>query len=83
VSMAKEMLTLQLRPGEATLSSVCRKLNLRSEDVDHEFGVVNIDPQKNLYAILVEPAAAQKASAEPGVAGPFSNPRIETFGPPE
>jgi hypothetical protein len=80
--MGKEMLTVKLKPNEATLPAVRRKLKLLPEDIDHDFGVVNIDPKQNLYAILVEPTAARRASKQDGIEGPFSNPKIETFGPP-
>jgi len=81
--MAKQMLTLKLPPKEATLSKVSKRLNLSSEEIDLEFGVVNIDPKHNLYAILVEEEAARRVSRAPKVKGPFSNPKIEPFGPPK
>ena len=80
--MSKQMLTLKLHPDEATLSQVCQRLNLSADEVDSEFGVVNIDPKRNLYTILVEEEAARRVSGTPDVEGPFSNPKIEPFGPP-
>jgi hypothetical protein len=81
--MSKQMITLKLHPKEATLSQVRRRLGLTSEEVDTAFGVVNIDPKRNLYTILVEEEAARRVSGRPEVKGPFSNPKIETFGPPK
>ena len=81
--MSKQMLTLKLRPEEATLSRVRQRLNLSAAEVDSKFGVVNIDPKRNLYTILVEEEAARRVSKTSGVKGPFSNPKIETFGPPK
>ena len=78
--MAKQMLTLKLSPKEATLSKVSKQLNLSSEEIDAEFGIVNIDPKRNLYAVLVEEEAARRVGRAPGVEGPFSNPKIEPFG---
>lgn len=77
------MLTLKLHPEDATLSQICQRLNLSATEVDSEFGVVNIDPKRNLYTILVEEEAARRVSTAPEVKGPFSNPKIETFGPPK
>jgi hypothetical protein len=82
-AVGKQMFTLKLKPKQANLAHVRRKLNLSAEEIDHDFGVVNIDPKQDLYAVLVEEKAAQKAGAQPEVQGPFSNPRIETFGPPK
>lgn len=76
------MLTLKLDPKNATLADVRRKLNLSADDVDTEFGVIKIDPQKNLYAVLVDERAADKAAGQLGVQGPFSNPKIQPFGSP-
>jgi hypothetical protein len=81
--MSKQMLTIKLLPKDAHLAEVRRKLSLSPEDVDDDFGVVSIDPKNNLYAIMVEQAAAQKVLGKQGISGPYSNPRIETFGPPE
>jgi hypothetical protein len=81
--MPKQMITLKLDPTEATLNQVYQKLGLSSDEVDSAFGVVNIDPKRNLYTILVEEEAARKVSGRPEVKGPFSNPKIETFGPPK
>jgi hypothetical protein len=79
--MPKQMMTLKLRPRDATLARICTKFNLSAADLDPEFGIVNIDPKKNLYTILVEAEVAQKLAGREGVAGPYANPRIETFGP--
>ena len=79
--MGKQMVTLKLNPKTATLSNVRRKLKLRARDVDPNFGVVSIDPKRDLYAVLVDDSVAHKAGEQPGVQGPFSNPTIEPFGP--
>lgn len=81
--MAKLLLTLTRRPAQASLDAVKRDLGLSDEDIDGEFGVVNVDPNGHRYAILVEERAAERVGKEPGVEGPFANPRIAPFGPPD
>jgi hypothetical protein len=80
--MSKLLLTLTRAPSEASLDAVKRDLGLGDEEIDPEFGVVNIDPNGDRYAVLVEESAAKRVGNEPGVEGPFANPRIEPFGPP-
>jgi hypothetical protein len=81
--MAKQMLTLTREPSRATLESVKEDLGLSDEEVDADFGLVEIDPDAHQYAILVEAPAAERAAGKEGVEGPFANPPIEPFGPPE
>lgn len=80
--MSKLLLTLTRAPSEASLDAVKRDLGLGDEEIDAEFGLVNIDPKGHRYAVLVEERAAKRVGNQPGVEGPFANPRIEPFGPP-
>lgn len=77
------MLTVALDPGEATLAGAARRLGLDEQELDPGFGVVEIDPATHRYTVLVDESAAERASRVPGVEGPYSNPRIEPFGPPK
>jgi hypothetical protein len=81
--MSKVLLSVTRPPSEASLAAVKRDLGLSDEEIDAEFGVVNIDPKADRYAVLVEESAAERVGKQPGVEGPFANPRIEPFGPPD
>ena len=80
--MPKLMMTVRLDPKEASVAAVTRKLKLRKGEVDEGFGVVSIDPDKKLFAILVDEDVASKLQGHAAVRGPFANPKIEPFGPP-
>jgi len=84
--MAKVMVTFQAEGPAPTIAELQRRFSLTDDEIDRSFGVIEVDPQDHTFTILVEESAAQKV--QPGgpitkVAGPFSNPRIEPFGPPE
>lgn len=83
--MPKLMMTIHSQGGPPTLEEIVRRYNLQSGDIDDEFGVVEIDPERHDYTILVESEAAKKIAPTEHweVSGSFSNPRIEPFGPPE
>jgi hypothetical protein len=81
--IGKVMLTVTLDPADASLDHVRRALDLNANEVDHDFGVVEVDPDNHRYAVLVDEAAAARVQDAVGVEGPFSNPRIEPFGPPD
>ena len=80
--MGTRMVTVHLEPDEATLSKVREKFGLADDEVDHNFGVVDLTPEQKLYAILVDEKAAARLEGSHGVAGSYSNPKIGTFGPP-
>jgi hypothetical protein len=80
--MAKQMLTLTRDPERATLEAVKEDLGLVEDEIDSDFGLVEIDPDTHRYAILVETPAAERVAGAQGVDGPFANPPIEPFGPP-
>ena len=83
--MAKVMITIEA-PGEPpTVAELRRRYKLAKHDIDEGFGVVEVDPAEHVYTVLVEESAAAKIQPGEGwqVEGPYSNPRIEPFGPPE
>jgi hypothetical protein len=81
--VGKVMYSLKLDPKDATLAHVRRELDLDPSEIDADFGVVSIDPDQDLYTILVDERAVTKLGAKADVQGPFANPRIEPFGPPK
>ena len=66
-----------------------KKLNVKqinvmnNDEIDPNFGVVCISPTENLYAILVEEEVNKRFQGNMGIKGPYSNPKIEPFGPPK
>ncbi len=83
--MAKVMITSHAPEGPPTLQEIASKHGLEPHEVDHQFGVVPIDPERHDYTILVEQSATGKVAPNEqwDVSGPYSNPRIETFDLPK
>jgi hypothetical protein len=83
--MAKVMMTIQWLQGQPTLEDIQKLFSLTDNEIDRDFGLIEVDPAEHIFTFLVEDASAAKV--QPGanfrVAGPFSNPRIEPFGPPQ
>ncbi len=70
-----QLLTIQLPPG-ATLADALRALHLTAADVDVDYGLIAVDPDRGTYALRVDdPAVARVAAAGCTV---FADPRIET-----
>ena len=75
--------------GAPGVDEVRRRFGFRADELDPAFGVVAIDPQDHLYAVLVDESAKARVPGNeatvPGdrATGFFSNPKIEPFGPPE
>lgn len=78
--MTKLLYTIKWDSTTPTLEQVSAKYDFPITSMDKDFGVVLIDPEGNLYSIMVEENAV---TDQGGIEGPFSNPRIENFGPPE
>lgn len=82
--MGKTMLTIKLDPEQASVDAVRKRFDLKPGEIDDRFGVVDVDPSKHVYAVLVdEHAASSIADRDPGVSGPFADAKIEPFGPPQ
>lgn len=84
--MAKVMVSFKVVGAAPTVDELKERFGLSDAEIDASFGVVEIDPETHTYTILVEQSAVEKMQAGRSirnVEGPFSNPRIEPFGPPE
>jgi hypothetical protein len=83
--MAKVMMTIRWPQGQPSLEQIQKLFSLSDDEVDRDFGLIEVDPAEHLFTFLVEGTSA--ARIQPGVgwsvSGPYSNPRIEPFGPPE
>jgi len=85
--MAKLLFSITWEQGEPSVEQICEKYGFKPEELDLQFGIIEIDPQDNLYSILVDQDAAERVREQlgeniPDMEGPFSNARIEPFGPP-
>ena len=76
------LMTVRSQEGPPTLEEAARQLGVPVAAVDRDFGVVTIDPKQGLYSVQVEAAHLPPGQASDEYSGPFSDPRIESFGPP-
>jgi hypothetical protein len=68
--------------GPPTYEEAARQIGVSPDDIDHEFGIVALDPTLGLYSVRASVAAPPKQGPTPeGYVGPFSDPKIEPFGP--
>jgi hypothetical protein len=83
--MAKVMMTVRWQAGAPTIGDIKQRFSLTDKEIDSTFGVVEVDPDEHIFTFLVEENSASKVKSgvDISVEGPFSNPRIEPFGPPE
>jgi hypothetical protein len=86
--MSKVMFQFREQHKRPTLDEVCASFDLRPNEVDSEFDVLQSDFQEGLYVVLVDFSAQERlkaklktmgADTDPAV-GIFSNPGIEPFG---
>jgi hypothetical protein len=74
------MMTVTVPGNAPSLAEAAQLLGVAEAALDHTFGVVAVDPRHGVYTVLVDDKVASTIAAGP--AGPFSNPRIEPYGPP-
>lgn len=79
--MPKVMVTLKLDPEHASVDDVRQSLGIGAGEIDDDFGVIAVQPEESLYAVLVDSETATRVQGADGVKGQFSNPKIEPFGP--
>lgn len=82
--MAKVLVTVRLA-APATLEGAMRRLGLTEDEVDTGYGLVPVDPGRDLYVLRVtEEAGRRVGDSDAGSAdgGPYSDPPIEPYGPP-
>ncbi len=66
-----------------TIERLAEKMSLPLEAFDESFGVIAIDPDRNLYAVRVDgDMLPEEVPEESGVSGPFADPKIAPFGTP-
>ena len=52
--------------------------------IDAQFGVILVDPKRDIYAVRVDvDQLPEEIQSEFIVSGPFSDPKIAPFGPPK
>jgi hypothetical protein len=82
--MAGVLFTITSVDGAPSLAKAAEILGVRESALDTKFGVQLIDPRQKLYAVRVDQAEAPQVKEREGsVKGPFSNPVISDFGPPQ
>jgi hypothetical protein len=78
------LVTLHRREPDLAPGNVLIELEVQPHDADLDYGLQLIDPAASDYVMLVEESAARRVAPEQvGVSGPWSNPKIEPFGPPK
>ena len=82
---AMAMMTISCPEAKPGIERVAEILGVGTEAVDRSFGVVAFDPSRGLYAVQVRADAIERreGSGSDSCDGPYANPRIDGFGPPD
>lgn len=81
--MGKVMVKLTCPKSAPTVEEIERQFSLAPDEIDRQFGVVEIDDLNHEYTILVEESALPRirSTEDWSISGPYSNPSIGSFGP--
>lgn len=69
------LLTIRLPQGSG-LADALRELRLAEDEVDRDYGLIEVDPDTGLFALRVSDVAAHRLAADTA-ATVFADPRIE------
>lgn len=70
-------------PRGARLQDAIRTYGLAPEEVDESYGLVLVDPEQGTHVLMVTEDTAARITGAAGARGPFANPKIEPYGPPQ
>jgi hypothetical protein len=77
------LMTVEMPGAEPSIGRAASELGVAVEDLDVDFGLVPIDPRRSKYAVQVRAdKVPTETRPESGHRGPWSNAKIEPFGPP-
>ena len=67
-----------------TAADLCERFGFRTEEIDGEYGFIQVDERKGLYVTLVDERSRARVTprlpAGDAVTGFFADPRVEPFG---
>jgi hypothetical protein len=65
------------------IAALANKLNVTEDDLDRDFGIVSVDDEQNIYSYRISTEGLAKSNIEnkEDYQGPYSDVRIEPFGP--
>ena len=81
------MVMMNLRASTPpTIDELKERFNLRDEEIDMTFGVIEVDPVEGVYTVRVDESKVSDIFGDMKLSkleleGPFSDPKIEPFGP--
>jgi hypothetical protein len=76
------LMTVAGKDQAPSLDAAAQQLGVRTEDIDRDYGVVAVDPERGLYAVMVRADRLPPEKPADSYRGPFANPKIEPFGSP-
>jgi hypothetical protein len=70
------LMTVVGRGRQPSLAAAAKQLGVTTADVDADYGVVPVDPEKGVYAVMVRADRLHPDDAGQPYRGPYANPVI-------
>lgn len=84
--MAKLLMTIDLSEEQKpSVELIANEMKVSPSSIDEKYGIIQIDPENRTFAFLIDEDAIKKINPKDKekIHGPYSNPKIEPFGPDE